>query len=161
MAILERITRNIDNRYWDPGTKAFPVKNRYTAGVAGQWFFEELKENGKIYGSRCEDCAVTYVPARIYCERCFKRLEKEKDWLDVGTEGEIHSFTAVHRTKTGEEKEEPSLVAAVKIADGLLIHRLAGVKPEQVEIGMKVKAEFKPKDERQGGIEDIKHFKPL
>ena len=38
MAILERITRNIDNRYWNPGVEAFPVKNRYTAGVAGQRF---------------------------------------------------------------------------------------------------------------------------
>ncbi|MFO7951562.1 MAG: Zn-ribbon domain-containing OB-fold protein [Bacillota bacterium] len=161
MAILERITKNIDNRYWDPGVKAFPVKNRYTAGVAGQWFFEELKDNGKIYGSRCKDCEITYVPPRLYCERCFKRLEKEKDWLDVGTEGELYSFTVVHKTKSGEEKEEPSLIAAVKIADGLLVHRLTGIKPEEAEIGMKVVAELKPQAERQGKIKDIKHFKPL
>ena len=161
MAILERITRNIDNRFWDPGVKAFPVKSRYTAGVAGQRFFEEIKENGKIYGSRCEDCAVTFVPARIYCERCFKRLQEDTDWIDVGTEGEIHSYTVVHKEKSGKEKAEASLIAAIKIADGLLIHRLGEIKPEEVEIGMKVAAELKPKEERQGGIEDIKYFKPL
>jgi len=82
MGILERNSRNIDNRYWNPGIKAFPVKNIYTAGVAGQRFFEELKENGKIYGSKCEKCGLTYVPARIYCEKCFNHLA-EKDWVDV------------------------------------------------------------------------------
>lgn len=160
MGILERITRNIDNRCWDPGVKAFPVKNRYTAGVAGQKFFEEIKENGKIYGSRCEDCEITYLPARIYCERCFARLE-ENSWIDVGTEGTVYSYTVMHQTKSGEPREEPALIAAVKIADSLLIHRLGGCQPEDVFIGLPVRAEFKPKDQRQGGIEDIVHFLPL
>ncbi len=160
MAILQRITRNIDNRYWNPGAEYFPVKNRYTAGVAGQRFFEELKENGKIFGSRCEACSLTYVPARIYCERCFARLE-DKDWLDVGTEGTIYSFTVVYETKSEEAKAEPSLIAAVRIADGLLIHRLGECREDDLEIGMKVKAELKPQAERKGGIEDIRFFKPL
>ena len=160
MAILERITRNIDNRYWNPGVEAFPVKNRYTAGVAGQRFFEELKENGKIFGAKCKSCSITYVPARIYCERCFARLE-EKDWVDVGTEGTVFSFTVVHKTKSGEEKEKPSIIVAVMIADGLLIHRLGNCKLEDIYIGLPVKAEFKAKAERKGGLNDILHFKPL
>ena len=158
MAILERITRNIDNHCWNPGVEAFPVKNRYTAGVAGQRFFKEIKENGKIFGSKCQSSKITYVPARIYCERCFERLE---EWVDVGTEGTIYSFTVVYKTKSGKPKERPSIIVAVKIADGLLIHRLDGCRTEDIRIGMPVKAEFKPKAERRGGIEDIKYFKPL
>lgn len=158
MAILERITRNIDNRCWNPGPEYFPVRNRYTAGVAGQRFFEELKEHGKIYGSTCSKCDITYVPARIYCERCFARLD---DWNDVGTEGTVYAFTVVHKNKSGELKEKPDLIAAVQIADGLLIHHLGKCDPEDVWIGMKVKAELKPKAERSGGIMDIKYFKPL
>jgi len=160
MAILQRITRNIDNRYWNPGVKAFPVKNVYTAGVAGQRFFEEIKENGKIFGSTCKDCGVTFVPARIYCERCFNHLE-DNDWVDVGTEGTVYAYTEVYKTKNGEHLENPSIIAAVRIADGLLIHRLGSCRIEEVQIGMPVKAEFKPKSDRQGGIEDIKCFKPL
>jgi len=158
VAILERITRNIDNRCWDPGTGYFPVKSRYTAGVAGQKFFEELKENGKLYGTPCSKCGVTYVPARLYCERCFARLE---DWVDSGLEGTLYSFTAVYETKSGERKETPSILAAVKIADGLLVHRLGECEPDDLQIGMKVKAQLKPKAEREGGINDIKYFKPL
>jgi len=160
MGILEKNSRNIDNRYWDPGVKAFPVKNVYTAGVAGQRFFEELKENGKIYGSKCEKCGLTYVPARIYCEKCFNNLE-EKDWVDVGTEGTLYSYTFLHRTKSGEAKEDPSLLAAVKIGDGLIIHRLGECEADNLTIGQPVRAELKPKQERKGSIEDISYFKPL
>jgi uncharacterized OB-fold protein len=160
VAILERITRNIDNRYWNPGAEYFPVKNRYTAGVAGQRFFTELKENGKIYGSRCESCSVTFVPARIYCERCFARLVEE-NWIDVGTEGTVYSYTIVHQTKSGEEKKEPSIVAAIKIADGLIFHHLNNCEAEELYIGMPVKAELKAQAERSGGINDISYFKPI
>ena len=160
MSILERITRNVDNRYWDPGVGSFPVKNRYTAGVAGQRFFEKIKEDSKIFGTRCEACEITYVPARLYCERCFMRLE-EKDWVDVGTEGIIHSFTLVHKTLEGETKEKPSVLAAIQLADGIMIHRLGEYEEEEIYIGMKVAAEFKAKPDRQGGINDIDYFKPL
>ncbi len=159
MGILEKVTRNIDNRYWDPGVGAFPVKNRYTAGVAGQRFFEKIKEEGKIFGTRCEPCKITYVPARLYCERCFKRLE-EKDWIDAGTEGDLHSFTLVYKTLEGEKKEKPTVIAAIQLGDGMLIHRLGECDEKEIYIGMRVTAEFKAKTERSGGIEDIKYFKP-
>lgn len=157
MAILERITRNIDNRYWDAGVEFFPVKNRYTAGVAGQRFFNELKEKGTLIGSRCDKCSITYVPARIYCERCFARLE---NWVDVGLKGTLFSHTVVHRAKNGSLLNNPTTVVAVKIADGLIIHRLGEFDPEQIEIGMPLQAVLKAKDKRVGAITDIEYFKP-
>lgn len=160
MAILQRIARNIDNRFWSPGLKGFPVKNRYTAGVAGQKFFKKIKEKGQIYGSRCEKCSITYVPARIYCERCFNQLE-EKDWLEVGNKGTLYSFTVIHFTKSGEPKQQPSIIGAVRIADGLLFHHLDECRAEDLKIGMPVQAELVPLKERKGGLGDIKYFKPL
>jgi len=158
MAILERNTRNIDNRYWNPGVEYFPVKNKYTAGVAGQRFFDELKNSGKLYGTRCVECNLTYVPARLFCERCFARLEK---WIDVGLKGSLYSFTVVHKTKSNEIKRLPSVVAAVKIADGLIMHRLGECKTEHIRIGMPLIAELLPAVERTGSILDIKYFKPI
>jgi Predicted nucleic-acid-binding protein containing a Zn-ribbon len=43
---------------------------------------------------------------------------------------------------------------------GGLIHRLGEVEPEEVEIGMVVEAVFRPQEEREGSILDIKYFKP-
>ncbi len=158
MSILEKITHSIDNKIWDPGVEYFQVRNRYTAGVAGQRFFAELKDNGRLFGTKCESCNITFVPARIYCERCFARLS---NWVDVGTRGTVYSFTVVYRDICGEPKNEPTVIAAVKIADSLITHRLGGVYPDTVEIGMAVEAIFKPAAERQGCIEDISHFQPL
>lgn len=155
MGILERITQNTDNIYWESGEEYFPVKNRYTAGVAGQRFLEEIKENARIYGSKCSNCQLIHVPPKMYCERCFAEL---KEWVDVGIKGSVYTYTVAHVEKDGSEKTNPTLVAAVKIADGFIMHRLENCKPEDVEIGMEVQANFKPKGERTGSIMDISGF---
>lgn len=160
MAILERSTNNTKNRFWDSEDKFFPVKNRYTAGVAGQKFLKELKENGKIYGTRCENCGITFVPAKLYCERCFARLDGKKQWIDVGTTGELFAFTVAHKEKDGSAKKAPVIIAAIKIADGILLHHLSpATKPEDLTIGMPLTAVLKPKKDRKGSLMDIKHFK--
>jgi len=55
----------------------------------------------------------------------------------------------------------PQVVAFIKIADGGIIHRVAGIAPDQVTIGTLVAADLKPKEERTGSIFDIRAFKPL
>jgi len=156
MALPEKITRNVDSRYWYPEEDSFPVKNRYTAGIAGQKFFEELRDNAKIYGTYCSCCNLTYVPARLFCERCLERLE---DWIDVGTTGTVFSYTAAYLNLDGSAREEPHILAAIKIADGILLHRLEECSLKELEIGREVEAVFKPREERNGNILDIRYFK--
>lgn len=136
---------------------ALPVTSRYTFGLAGERFFRAIKEEGKIYGSRCATCEITYVPGRQFCERCMDELN---EWLDVGTQGEVHTFTLLYENLDGSTREEPEIVAFVRIGDGGIVHRLADVNHEEVTIGMTVEAVFKPKSKRQGSILDIQHFRP-
>ncbi len=68
------------------------VSFRYTPGVGNTAFFEALRDRGVFLGSRCEDCGVTYLPARIFCERCLAELEPS---LECGPEGELVSWTVV------------------------------------------------------------------
>lgn len=79
----------------------------------------------------------------------------------MGTRGEVHTFTLLYENYDGTTRDEPELVAFVKIGDGGIVHRLGGVDPDQIEIGMQVEAVFKPQDEREGSILDISHFKPV
>ncbi len=158
MGLVEKNTRNVDNKYWLPGEDLFPVKSRYTAGIAGQKFCEGLKSEGKIYGVKCKECGITYVPPKAYCEQCFEELS---EWIDVGTEGTLYSYTVAYREKDDSKKSHPTVIAAIKIADGLLIHWLGESKPQDLEFGMKVAAEFKPQQERVGGLLDIAYFKPV
>jgi uncharacterized OB-fold protein len=134
-----------------------PVTSRYTYGLAGERFFRAIKDDGKIMGTHCPNCERTYVPAALFCERCLAELD---EWVDAGTNGELHTFTLLYENYDGSPREDPEIVAFIKIADGGLIHRLAEVNPEEIAIGMPVKAVFKPKAERQGSILDISHFKP-
>jgi uncharacterized protein len=134
-----------------------PVTNRYTYGLAGEKFFRAIKDEGRILGTRCTRCELTYVPAVSFCERC---LNETGEWVDMGTTGEVHTFTLVYEGSEGEALETPELVAFVRFGDGGLVHRLAEVESDAVKIGMKVEAVFKPAEERQGSILDILHFKP-
>jgi len=154
---LEKITDAREIRHW-PGH--METDYIYTMGIAGERFFNEIKKNGRIMGAKCKKCGVVYVPPRIYCERCF---EKPEQWLDVGKRGTVHTYTIAHIDLDGSKLKQPTIYAMVKIegTDGGLIHKIGEIDPEEVKIGMKVEAVFKPREKREGSITDIKYFKPV
>ena len=134
-----------------------PVTSRYTFGLAGEKFFRAIKDEAKILGTHCPKCEHTYVPATLFCERCLSELD---DWVDMGTIGEIHTFTLLYENYDGSARTEPEIVALVSIGDGGIIHRLGEIESDNIKIGMSVEAVFKPADERTGAITDIVYFKP-
>jgi uncharacterized OB-fold protein len=134
-----------------------PVTSRYTFGLAGEKFFRAIKDEGKILGTHCPKCERTYVPGVLFCERCLSELDA---WIDVGTTGEVHTFTLLYENYDGSPRETPELVGFVKFGDGGLVHKLGEIEPEAVEIGMRVEAVFKEAAAREGSILDIVHFKP-
>jgi uncharacterized OB-fold protein len=152
MSLLER-EHDVPQAWRD----ALPVTSRYSFGVAGERFFQALKNEGVIYGAYCEECDVTYVPARMFCERCLGELQ---EWIDVGLTGEVYTFTFLFQNLDGTPREDPEIVALIRMHDGGLVHRLGEVAWEQVAIGMPVEAVLKPKNEREGSILDIAYFKP-
>jgi uncharacterized OB-fold protein len=135
-----------------------PVTSRYTFGLAGERFFRALKDEGKIYGAHCPKCERTYVPATLFCERCLSELD---EWVDLGIQGKVHTFTLLYENYDGSPRTEPELVALIEFGDGGIVHRLGGIDPEDVEIGMQVEAVFKDQEDREGSILDIVYFKPI
>jgi len=135
-----------------------PVTNRYTYGLAGEKFFRTLKDEGRILGTHCPHCDVTYVPAAVFCERCLGKLD---EWIDVGLQGEVVTFTFLHVNFDGSHRTPPEVIAFVRLGDGGIIHHLGGVEPEDIKIGMIVQAVLKPAPERTGSILDIEYFKPV
>ncbi|MCJ7784969.1 MAG: Zn-ribbon domain-containing OB-fold protein [Desulfobacterales bacterium] len=157
MALIERFQKTTDIGFWEG---QIPMSYIYTVGRAGEKFFRELI-NGKIFGAKCEACNITYVPAKIFCEKCFARLEDK--YLDVGTKGKVYTFTQCYETYEGIRKEKPSIVAVIQIdgTQGFLVHWLGEINFEKVCIGLPVEAVFKAKKDREGSILDIKYFKPI
>jgi len=158
MALIKRYQKTTEITYWEG---EIPLNYIYTVGRAGERFFREIMENGRIIGARCDNCKKTYVPPRIYCEDCFARLES--NYVEVSTQGTVHTYMVCYRAMDGSPHEKPSIIAMVRLdgADGGLIHFLGEVEPEEVQIGMRVEAVFKEKDKREGSIFDIKYFRPI
>lgn len=134
-----------------------PVTSRYTFGLAGEKFFRAIKDGGKIIGSYCKKCDHTYVPASQFCEKC---LAEVSDWVDVGTIGELHTFTVLYEGYDGARLVQPEIVAFISLGDGGLIHRLGEINLDEIYFGMPLEAVFLPEGQRQGSILDIRYFKP-
>jgi uncharacterized OB-fold protein len=157
MAITERITNTTKPTFWEG---AIPVNYVYTFGLAGEKFFRAVKDKGTFLATYCKDCDVSYVPPKIYCDRCFAELGM---YVDVGTMGFVETFTVTFKNMDGSDKAEPRVLAMVRIdaTDGGLIHYIEGIALEDVCIGMPVEAIFKPKAKRTGSIDDIIGFGPI
>jgi uncharacterized OB-fold protein len=153
MTLLENDKKEPSAWYGD-----LPVTSRYTFGLAGERFFRAIKDDGKILGTYCHNCSITYVPATIFCERCLSKLD---EWVDVGTIGEVITFTLLYENLDGSRREIPELIAFIKLGDGGIIHRLGQIAQDDIEIGMTVEAVFKEKKDREGSILDIVYFKPV
>jgi uncharacterized OB-fold protein len=133
-----------------------PVSFRYTPGVGNTAFLEALRARGVLLGSRCQECGVTYLPARIFCERCMGELAPD---TECGPGGELVSWTVGHVDIDGEPLETPITIGLVKCdrADTVLMHRLLGDRPWQ--IGQRVEAVLRLADERTASILDIEGFR--
>lgn len=139
-----------------PGS--IPLESFYTAGLGGQIFFEALKEHGEFLGTRCKACKQVYVPARVFCERCFAELSEQ---VKVKSEGTLASFTFSFFDRNGSRLAEPTVLGLVKLdgATTVLLHRLLKVDdPARVRIGARVKAVIKSEADRTGSILDIDGF---
>ena len=132
-----------------------PVKFRYTPGVGGTAFLEALRDRGVLLGSRCSSCEVTYLPARLFCERCFAELAAD---TECGPGGVLESFTVAHAGIDGEPLAEPVTWATAKLdgADTVMVHRL--LHTPAPEIGMRVRAVVR--DQRSASIDDLDGFGP-
>ncbi len=157
MAILEKIDKLHHARAWQGD---IPITSRYTAGLAGERFFREIKDNARFVGTHCESCDLIYVPATMFCERCFAELD---EWVNVPNRGHVFTYTVLYRDLDEKPLDPPAVLAYVKLegSDGGLVHYLGEVDGECVCIGMEVEAVFKDAAEREGTILDILHFRPV
>ena len=137
-----------------------PVQYLYTAGVAGERFFQAVKTKGVFIATTCRECRITYLPPRVYCERCFADLSET--WSPVPSTGRVHSYTVVHQDQDGQPVDPPQIVAFVRMdgTDGGLIARVLQTSLPEVNLDMPVEAVLRPPRQRRGTLDDIVGFAP-
>jgi uncharacterized OB-fold protein len=141
---------------WEPN-----ARYAWDTGVAIGRYLQGLKD-GQLTGVRCEKCQRVVIPPRTVCEWCFVPMD---DWVILPDTGVVNTFSLCYVTWDMQYPEDPELPAVIDI-DGTrppvgIMHMLGEVDPNEVAIGMKVQAVWKPATEREGSILDIRYFKPI
>ncbi len=133
-------------------------KYRHYAGPVRSKFLVELRDNKRIMGTKCPVCNRVYLPARPTCFVCLSQLD---EWVEVSDKGTLMTYTVVYQPEPVHPVDVPFVYGIIKLdgADTGIAHMVSEVDPKDLKIGMRLEAVFK--EERQGSILDIKHFKPL
>jgi uncharacterized OB-fold protein len=130
----------------------------YAASPEESLFYRGLNE-GRIMGQRCPTCQKVYIPPRSACPADGTPTEEEVELSQTGT---VTTFCIVNVPFLGQ-KITPPYVSAYVLLDGAdiaVLHLILGVPADEVRMGMRVKAVWKPKDEWTFSLENIDHFAP-
>ena len=132
----------------------------YDCGIGYGRYFAELKK-GRIVGTKCKRCGRILLPARYFCEWCWRPVD---EWVDLEDTGAVNTFSICYTDWLARRLKEPELPAMIEVdgSEGVaIISKLGEVDPKDIRIGMRVKAVWKPEEEREGAITDIKYWRPL
>ena len=109
-------------------------------GVAQIW--RRIRSIYNVQGNKCETCETYFFPPRPVCPTC-RRKGKLMDYVFKGL-GSIYSFTVVRQAPDDFKRQMPYVIAQVELDEGTrLTAQIVNVDPEDVEIGMKVRACFR------------------
>jgi hypothetical protein len=107
-------------------------------------FFLGLAE-GRIRGTKCENCNYVYATPRSHCQICGGK----NVWIDLPLKGRVHTWTTCHFAGELFLKETPFNLAMIEFegANSILLSRLKDCEEEDIYVGMPVVAKFakKPK----------------
>lgn len=137
------------------------MRYAWDSGIAVARYLRELK-NGRLIGRRCRRCQRVVVPPRMFCEECFRPTD---EWVYLEDTGTVNTYSVSYIRWDASRVREPSIPAVIEI-DGAspgmgILHMLGEVRPDDVKVGMKVQAVWKPARQRVGSVLDIRYFRPL
>ena len=119
-------------------------------------FWRETPRRYNLGGSKCTVCNSVYFPPRSVCPTCSTHRQSLGKLvpLQLSGDGEVVSFTVVHEAAVGFEMQVPYVLAIVRTTEGpLLTGQVVNVLPEEIRIGLKVRATFrKLREEGPAGV---------
>lgn len=128
---------------------ASPEESRYLRGLAA----------GRLLGQRCPACEKVYIPPRGACPTDGVPTVEEVELPDTGV---VTTFCIVNVPFLGQRIKPPYVAAYVLLdgADIAFLHLVLGCAADEVRMGMRVRASWKPRDQWGTSLENIDHFRP-
>lgn len=134
------------------------VPYSWWAGETIGRFLTALRDERRIYATRCDRCHRVMVPPRKTCPLCFA---ENLPWQEVSDTGTVQGFTVIRKERAALQRPVPAVTGLILLdgATTAILHAIADVDPETVHIGMRVQAKFA--ETRKGHILDIAYFQPV
>ncbi|MBY8977967.1 Zn-ribbon domain-containing OB-fold protein [Rhodobacteraceae bacterium NNCM2] len=113
--------------------------------------------HGKLLMQTCTECGTVNFHPKPWCIECGSR---DLVWKEQSSEGTVYSYSISHTVAMnylGWQEELPVILCLVDIDEGARMYaQLTDVDPEDVKVGMRVRAYFEPISEDAG----IPKFRP-
>ena len=137
-----------------------PIELDYlsSAGQSASRFLRAIAQ-GKLLGQRCPVDGRVYFPTRGSCPQHAVVIDGEP--VELSDRGTLVTYSIVRVPSQNIPLALPYIAAQVKLdgADTVLMHLLS-CKLEDVHMGMRVKAVWKPREEWTTSISNILYFEP-
>ncbi len=126
------------------------ITYKYSYGGISR-FFREIRDNKRLYGTKCTRCGKVWLPPRVHCNECYGPTE----WVRLGDTATIVTYTVVYYGTSVFYDRTPYVCAFVKIdgADTLIMQNVFLKDVTKARIGMKLRVEFK--EDRNGDMGDF------
>jgi uncharacterized protein len=134
------------------------LRVQHSASIQETRYLQGLKE-GRLLGQRCPVCRKVYIPPRGACPVDGVPTEEEVELPDRGT---VTTFCIVNVPFLGQQIKPPYVAAYVLLdgADIAFLHLILDCPAEDVRMGLRVEAVWKPREEWEFGLQNITHFRP-
>jgi len=135
-----------------------PLSYRYTAGLGGIKFYQDLAR-GKLSASKCPQCGQVMIPPAGFCESCLTSFEPGRNAKALDPRaGRVASYTVMHEDRSGHLLDKPQIVVQVVFPEvrGSIFGRLQATDPAKVSVGMPVELVRGKKNQGPEGV----WFKP-
>jgi uncharacterized OB-fold protein len=113
--------------------------------------FADALLEGRIVGHKCPSCGRVYVPPKGYCPLCVVPTS-EADQVELSDHGTVTGFTIITPVAYYGQKETEPFVYASVLLDGADTpcngQDITGLPHDQLRMGLRVKAKWKPAEER-------------
>lgn len=144
----------------DPQIVITPIQLSYlhSASAEESRYLRALAD-GKLIGQRCPVCEQVYIPPRGACPTDGVPTTTEVELPDTGV---VTTFCIVNVPFLGQHIKPPYVVAYILLdgADIAFLHLVRGCAAEEVRMGMRVRAVWRPREEWETSLRNIEHFEP-
>ncbi len=101
----------------------------------------EAAAQGRLIAPKCDDCGRYFFAPEIACTHCFSL---NWSWSPVGGQGEVYSYTTIHRAPQ-PGMAAPYVLAAIDLPEGFaMFAHLVDCPTETLACGLPVQVDFRP-----------------